>query len=296
MTPLARHETVSTASVVVPLALLLALGGALAMQTGIVDLTAATMPGPQTVVIEPREFTYRAAGDFYKNDMPVDGPLLTERVTKSLEITKYQVSVSEYGHCVDAGACAAPELAEEARAADFPVTGVNYDDATAYAGWLSQQTGEVWRLPTDAQLAFAAGSKFPDDALGVDPDSRNPALRWLADYKREAARKASLDPHPLRQGQFGENELGLADFGGNIWEWTTTCIRRFNLEDGFVDGGISGACGVFVTVGKHRSPMSSFIRDPKSGGCSVGAPPDNLGFRLVKDDRWYAPVLFAFGK
>ncbi|TGV96539.1 formylglycine-generating enzyme family protein, partial [Mesorhizobium sp. M2E.F.Ca.ET.154.01.1.1] len=26
-----------------------------------------------------------------------------------------------------------------------------------------------------------------------------------------------------------------------------------------------------------------FIRDGKSGGCAVGTPPDNLGFRLVRE-------------
>jgi hypothetical protein len=46
-----------------------------------------------------------------------------------------------------------------------------------------------------------------------------------------------------------------------------------------------------VVNGKHRAAMSSFIRNPKTGGCSVGVPPDNLGFRLVRDGRWYAVVL-----
>jgi len=46
-----------------------------------------------------------------------------------------------------------------------------------------------------------------------------------------------------------------------------------------------------VTVGRHRAPMSSFVRDPKTGGCSVGAPPANLGFRLIRDDRWYADLI-----
>jgi hypothetical protein len=29
--------------------------------------------------------------------------------------------------------------------------------------------------------------------------------------------------------------------------------------------------------------MSNFIRDAMTGGCSAGVPPDNLGFRLVRD-------------
>jgi hypothetical protein len=30
--------------------------------------------------------------------------------------------------------------------------------------------------------------------------------------------------------------------------------------------------------------MSNFVRDGKSGGCAVGTPPENLGFRLIKDE------------
>ncbi|PLU59076.1 nitrate reductase, partial [Sinorhizobium medicae] len=41
----------------------------------------------------------------------------------------------------------------------------------------------------------------------------------------------------------------------------------------------------------HRAALSSFVRNPKGGGCAVGAPPDNVGFRLVKDKRWYALLL-----
>ena len=37
--------------------------------------------------------------------------------------------------------------------------------------------------------------------------------------------------------------------------------------------------------------MSAFIRNPKGGGCAVGVPPDNVGFRLIRDTHWYAPLL-----
>jgi hypothetical protein len=44
-------------------------------------------------------------------------------------------------------------------------------------------------------------------------------------------------------------------------------------------------CGVNVVEGRHRAYMSNFIRDGKSGGCAVGTPPENLGFRLVREHR-----------
>ena len=281
-------------SLALPALLLAALGGTLAVK---MDLIGATPSGPVldeplTVEIAPRAFDYRDSGEFFRNGFAVDGPIKRLTVGRPLTIMKYQVTAADYGRCVADGACPAaePGFAPDDAAA-MPVTGVSYDDAVAYAGWLSARTGEVWVLPTDRDLAFAAGSRFPDDALGVDVNSTNPADRWLADYNREAARKASRDPVPQPLGRFGENEYGFADFAGNIWEWTDTCNRRVNLDKaGAVVDDVS-SCGIYIASGKHRAALSSFVRNPKGGGCAVGVPPDNVGFRLMKDTRWYAPLL-----
>ena len=39
-----------------------------------------------------------------------------------------------------------------------------------------------------------------------------------------------------------------------------------------------------VVEGNHRTYMSNFIRDPRGGACSAGAPPSNIGIRLVRED------------
>lgn len=290
----APSSSVSAVSLAVPLLLLAFLTVMLIarLDIGSREAPEAALDPPQTVVISPHSFPYRDAGEFYRGAYAVDGPLRELTVTEPLEIMKYQVSEREYAICVDDGGCLAPERPND-RKVDVPVVGVSYDDALAYAGWLSRRTGEIWRLPRDEELAFAAGSRFPDDALGVDADTRNPALRWLADYRREVARKASTNPAPQPRGNFGESEFGLADFAGNIWEWTGTCNRRVILDDGGDIASDISSCGIYLAVGKHRSPMSSFVRDPKGGGCSVGTPPDNLGFRLVKDTRWYMRLLHS---
>lgn len=293
MSVLSHTQIASVSSVALPAVLLLAFAGGLAVQTGVLRTAPAGVPVPATVLIEPHSFTYRPAGEFYKNGFAVDAPVVEIQRTRSLQITKYQVTTGEYDACVAEGACPAREAVTPS-SLDLPATSVSHDDATAYAEWLSTRTGAVWTLPSDEDLAFAAGSKFPDDALGVDPDSKNPALRWLADYQREAARKASRDPSPQPLGRFGEGEYGLADFGGNVWEWTTTCNRKVTLGEASAGAADDGSCGIYIATGKHRSPLSSFIRDPKSGGCSVGTPPDNVGFRLIRDDGWYGRLVFAF--
>lgn len=292
-----KKSAVSLLSLAAPAVLLAVIGGALSAKVGLFDDLKdgmdATVKPPVTVTIAPRQMTYRAEGHFLKNGFAVDAPMTEAALTRPLEIMKYQVTRQDYERCVADGACQQPD-AHDTGASGVPMTGVNYTDATDYAAWLTQKTGQIWRLPTDQQWAFAAGSKFPDDALGIDASEDNPALRWLADYEREASRQRAKDPMPKPSGTFGENEYGVADLDGNVWEWTETCHRRVTIGEGGEVLKEQPACGIYVVNGKHRASMSFFIRDPKSGGCAIGVPPDNLGFRLVRDDRWYSGFLYAF--
>lgn len=298
MAALSSRSEASWALLVVPPLLLAVMAGAVAFKAGLVGGApdGLLFGAPQTIVVEPRTFSYRAPGEYTRGGVAVDGPMLTVSVTRPLTIMKYQVSKGEYARCVADGACAAPEPEFPMPGQDdIPVTGVNFDDARAYAAWFSRQTGELWTLPTDEQLAFAAGSRFPDDALGTDgSSSAKRADRWLETYRRETARGVGRAPVPKPLGQFGENEFGLSDFAGNVWEWTSTCYRRIALDQNNPTAlDDTSSCGVQLVAGDHRAAMVFFVRNPKGGGCAVGTPPDNLGFRLVKDTRWYAPLLVA---
>ena len=233
-----------------------------------------------TVAVNPGSFDFRLPGEYLKADWPVDAPKQKVSFRRGFDMMKYQVSFGDYSACVDDGACEAPDGMRQL--AETPVTGVSYRDATAYAAWLSKKTGESWRLPTDEEWAFAAAERLQDDALGLPQDTANPAARWLARYAAEAGTEAR-DAEPKPRGHFGENSKGLADVAGNVWDWTTTCYRRATVD---ARGKITRStenCGVRVLGGRHRSYMSHFIRDGKSGGCAAGLAPDNLGIRLIRD-------------
>lgn len=257
----------------------------LAMLAGAVAapvLATALAPAPQ---IDPEgmarltsvSFSYRAAGDFSRSGKPVEGPLRDVELHADLLVMKRQVTVAEYGRCVEDLAC--PRVGSPSERQDFPMVGVSWHDASAYAAWISRKTGVEHRLPTDEEWTFAAAEKARDEALPlVDP--ADPAQAWIARYEVESNRSKPADTSPQPGGTFGTNSMGLDDLAGNVWEWTDTCFLRVAL-DGKREHVTNTNCGVRVVEGAHRAYMTDFIRDPKSGGCAAGVPPTNLGFRLV---------------
>lgn len=230
---------------------------------GLVDLASA-------------KFTYYLAGDFSRFGKPAAAPLRSTSLGPGLRIMKRQVTAAEYTACVQEGGCA--RSARPDIAGDKPAVGVNWHDATAYARWLSGKSGISYRLPTDEEWIFAAGERARDEPVPVvDPD--DPSKAWLARYEAETARNRT-EAAPKVIGAFGANSKGILDIAGNVWEWTNSCFERGALDSG--ETRITNVnCGVRIVQGAHRAYMTDFIRDPRLGGCAGGAPPANLGFRLV---------------
>ncbi|WP_024518979.1 SUMF1/EgtB/PvdO family nonheme iron enzyme [Bradyrhizobium sp. Tv2a-2] len=247
---------------------------------------------PAMVELAPGALSYRAAGEFTRDGKVVEAPLLSIHVSGPLSIMQHQVSSADYQACVDDGVCHA--LAHDVVISpERPAVQVNWHDASAYAAWLSRKTGGRYRLPTDQEWALAARSRFLDD--GVTVDAANPAQRWIARYDREAVRDADTATRSF--GTFGINENGLSDLSGNVWEWTATCFTRSVLGASGAVAKTNANCGVRIAEGAHRAYVTDFIRDARAGGCAAGTPPDNLGFRLVRDEPSFAArIAERFGK
>jgi formylglycine-generating enzyme required for sulfatase activity len=257
----------------------------LVMQNG---APGAGLRDQQAVVeLHAGSISYRVNGDFTRAGKQAEAPLASLRFDKPLFIMQHQVSSVDYRRCVEDGACRALDRGVVI-AIDRPAVQVSWHDADSYAGWLSRKTGETWRLPTDEEWAFAAGSLFRDDGVAVDDN--DPSKRWIARYEREADRAPS-DAGTRPFGSFGVNQNGLLDIGGNVWEWTSTCFVRTVLDDAGAAVSKSPNCGVRIVEGQHRAYVTDFIRDAKAGGCAVGVPPDNLGFRLVREpNSWISQL------
>jgi formylglycine-generating enzyme required for sulfatase activity len=255
------------------------------------DAGSATLLMSASDLVELRPsgaFRYRANGAFTRDGKAVTAPAVTLVLRRPLAFMRRQVTVAEYRLCFEAHACPTPD--RDVPAPDRPLVKVSWLDAQAYASWLSRETGEHFRLPTDEEWAYAAGSRFRDDALPDQLDSSDPGRRALALYDRDATREQITDKKPQPIGSFGANENDLLDLGGTVWEWTDTCyVRSVVNAQGNVTAAVAN-CGVRVVEGRHRAYVVDFIRDARSGGCATGTPPSNLGFRLVRDDEPSSPA------
>lgn len=273
----------ATADLALPAILLAALLGVIGWETGAVRLPHPTSAAvPETVTITPHPYAYRDAGDYLQAGVAVDAPMVEVDRQAPIKIMTFQVTVAEYADCVADGACQKADARRPDRG-DAPITGVSFRDAEAFATWMSRRTGEVWRLPTVAEWDFAAGSKAPNPTL-AEGSASDPAQRWLAQYEQEAASKTAPAALPVR-GDGNVNEFGVAGLSASVWEWTSTCGSRTALDSSGTVASRIDSCGVRYLEGRHRTALSIIIRDARGGGCATGIPPDNLGFRLVRERR-----------
>ncbi len=152
--------------------------------------------------------------------------------------------------------------------AGYPVISVTHAAAEASAKWLSQKTGRVYRLPTEAEwLHIATLAVGPD---GLAPDRRD-ALAWHRG-------NASARTHPVAAKT--ADRLGLFDLFGNAAEWVTASggslvVRGGSFRDGPETVG-PPARAVQDDAWNERDPQL-----PKSRWWLSDGP--FVGFRLVRE-------------
>ena len=181
---------------------------------------------PEMVVIPAGTFRMGASEeDRYVNEMRAhqtgvsfwsssDGP--QHRVTlRSFALGATEVTFDEWDACVRGGGCNGYRPRDEGwgRGAR-PVSNMSWEDARAYVRWLSRETGESYRLPSESEWEYAAraGTTTPfHTGTMISKDQANYGLAGWG-WGRTT---------PVRT--FAPNPFGLYDVLGNVWEWTEDC-------------------------------------------------------------------------
>ncbi len=102
---------------------------------------------------------------------------------------------------------------------DHPVACVSWNDATAYAEWLSKQTGGHYHLPTEAEWESAtrAGTTGPFSFSGpITTDKVN----YNGNFTYAGSPEGIYREKTVPVGSLPANPWGLHEVHGNLWEWT----------------------------------------------------------------------------
>ncbi|MBV5272226.1 MAG: SUMF1/EgtB/PvdO family nonheme iron enzyme, partial [Lamprocystis purpurea] len=101
-----------------------------------------------------------------------------------------------------------------------PVINVSWKDAVAYAVWLSKETGEHYRLPTEAEWEYAAraGTTTPFwTGRCITSDQANYNGNHV--YAGCGAKTGVYRKQTVPVGNLPANPWGLHEVHGNVWEW-----------------------------------------------------------------------------
>lgn len=216
-------------------------------------------------------------GTGYDDEKPVHKVTL-----KAFLIQETEVSMKQYLAYLEATNRRVPEHIANSPTDDLPVTGVNWNDANRYAQWLSNETGLIFSLPSEAQWEYSARAGGMSDYAWGDSIGNNNAVcdgcgsRW-----------DSLSTAPV--GSFNANFYGLKDMHGNVWEWTKDCWHD-NYTNAPTDGSAwtEGKCRKKALRGGSWTNEKENLRaSTRFRGFSIKRDQD-IGFRIVqiiKEDK-----------
>jgi formylglycine-generating enzyme required for sulfatase activity len=174
---------------------------------------------------------------------------------------------------------------------DHPVTCVSWDDAKAYADWLSSKTGHRYRLPSASEWEFAARAGGADvrpwsaDGAGACADAnvadasaarRYPGLTAFACDDRFV--------HTAPVGSFKASAFGLNDMLGNVFQWTEDCWHA-----DYVGAPIDGSARIDGDCSKHELRGGSWFSAPEHvranyrNAFAADHRTSSAGIRLVRD-------------
>ncbi len=200
------------------------------------DVLGSDGSGPEMVVIPAGTFRMGCVSDVECNDSEL--PVREVTIPHSFAVSKNVVTLDEFVRFSPSGARRGFKQQGSGRT---PASWVSWSDARAYGEWLSRETGQAYRLLSEAEWEYIAraGSTTPypwGEELGVNHAN---CIHCGDDFQFSA---------PV--GQFPPNAWGLHDMQGNGWEWVEDCWND-SYEGAPSDGGawLDGDCSRHVIRG-----------------------------------------------
>jgi len=176
---------------------------------------------------------------------------------------------------------------------NLPVVNVSWNDAHAYAVWLAQRTGKLYRLPSEAEFEYALrattqsrypwGDRFPSKVIAniTGDGDRSPSKRsWSKAFPHY--NDGYWGPAPVNT--YPANSFSLYDMEGNVSEWVDDCwhdnyVRAPQDSQAWINLG----CDRRVIRGGSWGSAPDEVRSAARTSAPVDTRSARVGFRVARD-------------
>jgi len=255
--------------------------------------------GPEFVVVPAGKFAMGSAASEPERGAS-EGPVHTVTFAGPFAVGRHAITRAQFatfveatGHKADAGAYIwtasrwrfdphacwrNPGFAQDD---DHPVVCINWNDAKAYAAWLSLRAGETYGLMSEAEWEYAAragtsttfwwGSTISPEMANYDGNHAYQGGGATGEWRRGTVAADSFEANPW----------GIYQMLGNCWEWTEDCWNE-NYVGAPGDGSArtSGNCTVRVVRGGSWFAVPQGLRCATRYSYITGGRYSLQGFRL----------------
>ena len=252
--------------------------------------------GPEMVVIPAGSFMMGLPSDA-KIQYGDEGPQRRVTIAESFAVGKFEVTWADWDACVLSGGCdqAGPESAggdEGLGKGQLPLSNVTRDDAEAYSEWLSEKTGEAYRLLSEAEWEYSARAGATTKYFWGESSSEACEYANSADRAHFTRARRSLGQVSCHDGfgfatspvgSFKPNDFGLYDMLGNVSEIVADCYHR-DYFDAPTDGSVwtSDCTSRIVSRGGSWSTPENGLRLSARADHVSTFTSNNRGFRIAR--------------
>ncbi len=240
--------------------------------------------GPAMVIIPAGRFLMgNAQGPV--SEKPVREVVLTQ----PFAISVYEVTVADYLKFTHATGGVVHEKVDQKKL-DHPIAYVTFKQAAAYADWLSEQTGQRYRLASEAEWEYVAragtsGPYFfgenPEDLCEYANVADKTTRQKFREWETLSCEDGLIRPGPV--GTYKPNPFGVYDIYGNVSEWVLDCGMP-EYANAPVDGSAAREGLGCDTHGVRGGSWDSLALEASSAyRNTAGRLNDDRGIRLLRE-------------
>jgi formylglycine-generating enzyme len=215
-----------------------------------------TMGSPETEVGTSSDETQHQVklSDFYMSKYE----LTVAEFRKFVEATNYKTDAEKGGDPVNWRYGASDRVSPKSEE-NHPVVNVSWNDAVEYCRWLSEKTGKLYRLPTEAEWEYAcrAGSRTAFNTGGNITTSQS---NYDGNNPYNNNQKGRFRANTVAVDTFEPNAWGLFNMHGNVLEWCSDWGGDWRYRTYYND------CKAKGTVHDPQGVATGWYRVVRGGG------------------------------